>query len=99
MIQLTTDEVNFVFSTDWHLSDNPPGRRQDDYRRAMLDKIEFVRKLTEEVKGVALCGADVFHIKNPKSPANSFSLIVEILHALRRFPLQGIWGGVGNHDL
>jgi DNA repair exonuclease SbcCD nuclease subunit len=99
MIRLDTDIVNIVWTTDWHLSDKPPGRRQDDYRRAILDKIEFVRKLTEEVKGIALCGADVFHIKNPRSPANSFSLLVETLHALRRFPLQGIWGTVGNHDL
>jgi len=99
LIRLDTDTVNIVYSTDWHLSDKAPGRRQDDYRRAILDKIEFVRKLTEEVEGVAVCGADVFHIKNPKSPANSFSLLVETLHALRRFPLQGIWGTVGNHDL
>jgi len=96
---LNTDTVNFVWTTDWHLSDKPPGRRQDDYRKALFEKIEFVRKLTEEVKGVALCGADVFHIKNPKSSANSFSLLVETLHALRRFPYQGVWGTVGNHDL
>jgi len=99
MIRLDTDTVNFVWTTDWHLSDKAPGRRQDDYRRAIFDKIEFVRKLTEQVKGVALCGADVFHIKNPKSTANSFSLLVETLHALRRFPYQGVWGTVGNHDL
>jgi len=99
MIYLDTDTVNFVWTTDWHLSDRPPGRRHDDYRRAILDKVEFVRNLTEEVKGAALCGADVFHIKNPESSANSFSLLVEIVHALRRFPHQGIWGTVGNHDL
>jgi DNA repair exonuclease SbcCD nuclease subunit len=99
MIRLDTDTVNLVWTTDWHLSDNPPGRRQDDYRQALFAKIEFVRALTEKVQGVALCGADVFHIKNPKSTANSFSLLVEILHVLRRFPHQGIWGTVGNHDL
>ena len=99
MIRLDTSTVNLVWTTDWHLSDNPPGRRQDDYRQALFAKIEFVRALTEKVEGVALCGADVFHIKNPKSTANSFSLLVEILHALRRFPHQGIWGTVGNHDL
>lgn len=98
-MRLNTDAVNLVWTTDWHLSDKPPGRRQDDYRRAILDKIEFVRELTESVQGVALCGADVFHIKNPKSTANSFSLLVETLHALRRFPSQGVWGTVGNHDL
>jgi DNA repair exonuclease SbcCD nuclease subunit len=98
-IKLLTDSVNLVFTTDWHLSDKPPGRRQDDYRRAILDKLEFVRDLTEKVKGIALCGGDCFHIKNPKSSANSFSLLVEILHALRRFPTNGVWGTVGNHDL
>lgn len=99
MICLDTDTVNFVYTTDWHLSDKPPGRRQDDYRRAILKKIEFVRDLTERNKAVALCGADVFHIKNPSSPANSFSLLYELVHLLRRFPHKCVWGTVGNHDL
>lgn len=99
MIRLPTPEVNMVFSTDWHLSDKPPGRRQDDYRASILKKIDFVRELTEKVNGVALCGADVFHIKNPKSPANSLSLLVETLRTLYKFPLNCVWGTVGNHDL
>lgn len=99
MIRLDTDIINLVYTTDWHLSDRPPGRRQDDYRRAILNKLDFVCHLTDEVHGVALCGADVFHIKNAKSSANSFSLLIEIIHTLRRFPMQGVWGTVGNHDL
>jgi len=41
----------------------------------------------------------VFHEKRPKHPANSFSLIIGLIHALRRFPTGRVYGSVGNHDL
>jgi DNA repair exonuclease SbcCD nuclease subunit len=97
--QLDTDEVNIVYTTDWHFSDKPIGRRQDNYRKALFNKLEFVRKLTQEVNGIALCGGDVFHVKSPRSEANSFDLLVTLIHALRRFPTAGVWGTVGNHDI
>jgi len=97
--QLDSDEVNLVWTTDWHFSDKPIGRRQDNYRKALFNKLEFVRKLTEEVNGVALCGGDVFHVKSPRNEANSFDLLVSLIHALRRFPTAGVWGAIGNHDI
>lgn len=98
-IKLHHDKVNFVYSTDWHVSAKPPGRREDDYQAAILGKIRFIRDLAAKVHGVALCGADVFHVKNPKSPANSLSLLCEMLHLLRSFPTGKPYGSVGNHDL
>jgi DNA repair exonuclease SbcCD nuclease subunit len=91
--------VKLVWSTDWHLSDSPPGRRRDDYRQALMDKLEFVSKLANELDAPALCGGDVFHIKNPKSTANSFSLLSELIHKLRTFPTNRVYGAIGNHDL
>lgn len=41
----------------------------------------------------------MFHEKRPKHPANSFSLIVGLLHAFRKFPTGCLYGSVGNHDL
>ena len=99
VVTLPSEKVNLVYTTDWHLSDIPPGRRRDSYRTAILDKINFTRELTEKVKGVGVCGADVFHYKNPKHPANSVGLVVEILRCIRRFPTGCIYGAVGNHDL
>ena len=97
--ELNTDWVNFTWSTDWHLSAVPPGRRADDYQQAILDKLAFIRDLTHKVGGVALAGGDVFHIKSNKHPANSLSLLASILRSLRTFPLGCVYGSVGNHDL
>lgn len=93
------NRVNLVFTTDWHFSDVPPGRRRDDYRQALLDKLTFVRGLTEKMNGAALCGGDVFHIKKPNHNGNSFRLIIELIGALRRFPHECVFGSVGNHDI
>jgi DNA repair exonuclease SbcCD nuclease subunit len=98
-VLLPTEKINFVYSTDWHFSDRPPGRRRDNYKTAILEKIHFIRSIAQQYEAVGLCGGDVFHLKNPKHPANSLSLVVDILHALRQFPLFTVFGSIGNHDL
>lgn len=91
--------VNLVFTTDWHLTEIPPSRRKDDYRNAILAKIEFVRQTVERLNGAGLCGGDVFHHKPPRHPGNSFRLIIDTINVLRRFPQGCIYGTIGNHDL
>jgi DNA repair exonuclease SbcCD nuclease subunit len=93
------NRVNLIWTTDWHFSDIPPGRRKDDYRNALLDKLSYVRGLTEKLHGAALCGGDVFHHKKPVHPGNSFRLIIELMNSLRRFPHGKVFGSIGNHDL
>lgn len=95
-VKLQHTRVNLVYSTDWHLSTIPPGRRQDNYQAAILAKIAFIRDITLKLKGASLCGGDVFHIKSPKSPANGFGLLIPLFHLLRQFP---VFGSIGNHDL
>jgi DNA repair exonuclease SbcCD nuclease subunit len=99
IVKLPFPEVRFVYTTDWHFTSQPPGRRADDYRAALFAKLEFVRELTEKIQGVALCGADVFHHKHPKHPGNTIDLIISLIHALRRFPTGRVYGAVGNHDI
>ena len=99
LITLPHDKVNFVWSTDWHLSATPPGRRADDYLQAMMNKLKFMQGLTAKINAVALCGGDVFHVKNPKSPSNNLTLLVNALRTLRGFPMGRVFGSVGNHDL
>jgi len=98
-VKLGHDRVNLVWSTDWHLSAVPPGRRGDDYEAAILGKLGFVRRIADKVCGVALCGGDAFHIKNPRHPANSLGMLIRVLHVLRTFPTGMVYGTVGNHDL
>jgi DNA repair exonuclease SbcCD nuclease subunit len=93
------NRVNLVWTTDWHFSDVPPGRRGDDYRLALLDKLTYVRGLTEKLHGAALCGGDVFHHKKPHHPGNSLRLIIDLINNLRRFPHEKVFGSVGNHDI
>jgi DNA repair exonuclease SbcCD nuclease subunit len=99
LLRLPYPDVRFTWSTDWHFSTVPPGRRADDYCQALFDKLEFIRETTEQLHAVHLCGADVFHHKKPTHPGNSFNLIVRLLHMMHRFPTSMIYGSVGNHDL
>lgn len=93
------NRVNLIWTTDWHFSDIPPGRRRDDYRQALLDKLAFVRDVTEKLHGAALCGGDVFHLKKPHHLGNSLRLIISLISALRAFPQERVFGAVGNHDI
>jgi DNA repair exonuclease SbcCD nuclease subunit len=93
------NRVNLVWSTDWHLTEVPPSRRKDDYRAAILAKIEYIRGLTERLNGAGLCGGDVFHYKPPRHQGNSFRLLIDLINILRRFPQGRVFGSVGNHDL
>lgn len=99
VIRLEWPNVNFVYTTDWHLTDVPPGKRRDDYRSAILNKICFQSALAKKVNGVGLCGGDVFHVKHPRSRANSHGLVEEIVTTLKTFPLEQVFGTVGNHDI
>lgn len=99
VITLPHEKVNLVWSTDWHIAAEPPGRRSDDYQAAILRKLKFIGELTHRLNGAALCGGDVFHVKNAKSPSNSLSLIAELITTLQEFPYGGVFGSVGNHDL
>ena len=98
-VKLDNDKVNFTFITDIHLSTVAPGRRGDDYQRAILDKLHFVSELTHKINGACLCGGDFFHVKNARSPANSLAMISEAIEELGAFPQGKLWGAQGNHDL
>lgn len=99
IVKLPFSDVRFTWSTDWHFTSVPPGRRTDDYAQALFDKVEFLRAITEKINGVHLCGADVFHHKKPSHPGNNLNLIIRLIHALYSFPTHKIYGSVGNHDL
>jgi DNA repair exonuclease SbcCD nuclease subunit len=99
VIKLEHDKVNFVFSTDQHLSSIPPGRRADDYQEAILGKMRFQSDLAHKLKGVCLGGGDVFHHKKPRAQGNSLGLIEATAKLLKSFPLSKMFGAVGNHDL
>lgn len=91
--------LNLIWITDIHLSDRPPGRRSESYREQIFDKLAQVRDLCHKHNAICLVGGDVFHIKTPKSPANSLSLIRESIEMFGSFPDGCVYGCVGNHDI
>lgn len=99
LVQLETDDLFLSFITDIHLSDRAPGRRMDDYRTAIINKIKVAQEWTNRMGGVCLCGGDVFHIKNPSSLSNSNELINEAIDVFGGFNTGKVYGIVGNHDI
>ena len=92
--------VRFVYSTDWHLSATPPGKRTGNYAGEILDKIMFAGQVSKEKNAYSLCGGDVFHQKNPKASGNTFGLANYLINTIRNSHNHGqVWGTHGNHDL
>jgi DNA repair exonuclease SbcCD nuclease subunit len=91
--------VRFIYTTDWHTSATPPGRRTGSYQEDILAKIKFCGNLAHERQAVKLCGGDVFHIKDRRSPSNDFSLVNPLITACGAMPYGCVWGAHGNHDL
>ena len=86
-----------VWSTDWHVADNPPAMRIDDYTEATFDKIEQIRKLCVAAKAdLCLIGGDVFHVKT--SAKVRHALVARLINTFDRFPCP-VWSIVGNHDI
>jgi len=87
----------FLTRADCHLSDKPPVARIDDYKSAILDKVNQIYVLaTEKTCDVILDAGDFFHVKAPTK--NSHSLINEISrqHYLYDIPVYSV---IGNHDV
>jgi DNA repair exonuclease SbcCD nuclease subunit len=91
------EKVNLTFITDIHLADRAPGRRRDNYKDTILDKLEYASILTNKVRGACICGGDVFHRKSASQ--NSHSLVESATRLLRSFPTGCVYGIVGNHDI
>lgn len=99
VIQLPWEKVTFSWITDLHLSAVPPGKRSADYEDQMFDKLDFVRNLSLARNAVCLCGGDIFHVKGPKSHANSLRMINRLIALIKQYPLGKWYSCIGNHDI
>lgn len=98
-VRIDHDVVNFVYTTDWHLSDVAPGKRLSTYREEILAKLDFSIALANKINAISLCGGDVYHAKNPFARGNSFSLQTRLENTLRRCLTGTEYGTHGNHDI
>ena len=53
--------MKFLLTGDWHIDNNKPGRRTDDYWNTVKNKISFILHLAVEEKAVILQPGDFFN--------------------------------------
>ncbi len=90
-------EIRFVTSSDEHLADLNPGFRKDDYRGAVLKKLEWQGELAKSVGADALLrGGDFFHIKRANQTTMATMAMVSSIHRRYSCPTYSV---AGNHDM
>jgi DNA repair protein SbcD/Mre11 len=90
-------EIRFVSSSDEHLADLAPGFRKDDYRAAILSKLEWQGEFAHRFGASAfLRGGDFFHVKAAnKTTMRTMAMAARLQ---RRYPCP-IFAVAGNHDM
>lgn len=89
--------VRLISSSDEHLADLSPGFRKDDYRAAILGKLEYQGEVARKFEANAfLRGGDFFHIK----PANktTHATVAKASEIHKEYPCP-TYALVGNHDM
>ena len=90
----TIDPVRFnvdaIFTADWHLREDTPECRTDDFHEAQWSKVAQVRRLQEKYKCPVFHSGDLFH-KWKASP-------LLLTYCLEELPDQ-FYTVFGNHDL
>lgn len=90
-------ELRFLTSSDEHLADLSPGFRKDDYRSAILEKLEWQGGLAQKHRSDAvLRGGDLFHVKAANKTTMATMAAVAGIH--RRYPCR-TFSVAGNHDM
>ena len=82
--------VDAIISADWHIREDVPECRMDDFQDSMWKKILFVKELQEQYNCPVLLGGDLLDYWKP-SP----ELLTKIIE---NFP-KDIFTVLGNHDL
>jgi len=89
--------LRFLTSSDEHLADLSPGFRKDDYRGAILKKLEWQGDMARRFKANAvLRGGDLFHVKEANKTTMATLAATADLHV--RFPCP-TYAVAGNHDM
>lgn len=82
--------VDAILTSDWHLREDTPKCRTDDFLKALILKMKFVSDLQRKYNCPVLHGGDLFHYW--KSSPFLISL------ALENLP-NDFWSAIGQHDL
>jgi len=90
-------KYRFITRSDCHLSDRPPVSRIDDYKEAILNKLDQIYKLAVDHECDAILDAgDFYHVKAPTKNSHELTGDVALLHNQYKVPVYAI---IGNHDV
>jgi hypothetical protein len=90
-------EVRLVSSSDEHLADLAPGFRKDDYRAAILSKLEWQGGFAERFRANAFMrGGDFLHVKAANKTTMRTLAMAARIH--RKYPCP-TYAIAGNHDM
>jgi DNA repair exonuclease SbcCD nuclease subunit len=83
-------KASFILTADWHLRDDQPICRTDNYFEAQAKKIQFIKNLSEKHNCPILCAGDLFN-----KAKSSKSLEIYLMNNLPKL----IYTIPGQHDL
>jgi len=90
-------EIRLITSSDEHLADLAPGFRKDDYRAAILGKMEWQGNMARRFEANAfLRGGDFFHVKAANKTTMRTMAMAARIH--RKYPCP-VFAMPGNHDM
>ncbi len=90
-------EIRFLTSSDEHLADISPGFRCDDYRSAILRKLEWQGEMAKRFEATSVMrGGDFFHVKAANKTTYATSTAAAEIHKKYHCPTYVI---PGNHDM
>lgn len=90
-------EIRFITSSDEHLADLNVGSRKDDYRNAILRKLEWQGQFARQFDADAvLRGGDFFHVRAANK--TTMATLSETARLHREYPCR-TYALAGNHDM
>jgi DNA repair exonuclease SbcCD nuclease subunit len=90
-------KITFLTRSDCHISDRVPASRIDDYRAAILDKLDQTYQIATAHSCLAILDAgDFFHTKKPMW--NSHDLVSQVATQHHQYEVP-VWTVIGNHDM
>jgi DNA repair exonuclease SbcCD nuclease subunit len=90
-------EINLLTSSDEHLADQNPGFRKDNYRNAILKKIEWQGDFAKKCEVDAILrGGDFFHVKAANKTTYATTTAAAEVHRRYSCPTYAM---AGNHDM
>jgi DNA repair exonuclease SbcCD nuclease subunit len=81
--------TKFILCSDLHFTDHQPKCRTDDFMKAQIEKMKWLKQLTVLHNAIVLCAGDVFDVAKPNPEI--ISLAIEHLPFIYTIP--------GQHDL